>query len=158
MPLRPAAVTRKRQREAGVVIAGGCCWWNGYGGNLMKSRSNDEEIPSRSFATVTCNTFARLLFNLFIYESISNSFDYILFEPRVSIFAIKNGNTLHFTWSWNVSPGYFLAILNGVWCYITPLCRSSTSPLISIYRRSWKSSCVRIFALSTYICVQTCHV
>ena len=37
------------------------------------------------------------LFNLFIYESISNSFDYILFASQdsgVSIFAIKNGNTL----------------------------------------------------------------
>lgn len=65
-------------------ILGTATWW--------KSRSN-EEIPSWSFASVISNTFPRL-FNLFIYESISNSFDYILFAPGVSIFAIKNGNTL----------------------------------------------------------------
>lgn len=83
-------------------------------GTWWKSRIN-EEFPSRSFATVISNTFPRL-FNLFIYESISNSFDYILFAPGVSIFAIKNGNTLHFTRS-GFSPGYFLVILNGVLYY-----------------------------------------
>lgn len=123
----------------------------------MKSRS-DEEIPSRSFATVTCNTFARLLFNLFIYESISNSFDYILFAPRVSIFAIKNGNTLHFTWSWNFSPGYFLAILNGVVCCITPLCRSSTRPHQRLQEELEIILRPHLPSIHKYICVQTCHV
>ena len=72
------------------------------GSNLMKSR-DDEAIPCRSFATVISYTVPGL-FNLFIYASISNSFDYILFAPGVSIFAIKNGNTLHCARSAAVLP------------------------------------------------------
>lgn len=92
----PPANDKQVMRGCGFFCCRCCCsWWNGYGNdddaNLMKISSHQWSDPQPLFCdqptrTVVLfpNTFARL-FNLFIYESISNSFDYILFAPRTSV-------------------------------------------------------------------------
>lgn len=115
-------------------------------GTWWKSRS-DEEIPSRSFASVISNTFPRL-FNLFIYESISNSFDYILFAPGVSIFAIKNGNTLRFARSEALPRVLSCNIKWG--CMYTICSTRNIGVFIPSAFTSWKSSSAHPHPL--YVC------